>query len=95
MAAANLSPTLPTNALLNITRRWVIQNNQLQLLFDVENPQTTPVEIGSFGMPQEWNNIFTSRTAADVDQNCSVFDPYIGLDAGYVQVIAIAPEINK
>ena len=35
---------------------------------------------------QEWNNIFTSRTAADVNQNCSLFDPYIGLDAGYVQV---------
>jgi len=35
---------------------------------------------------EEWNNIFTGRTAADVNQNCSLFDPYIGLGAGYVQV---------
>jgi hypothetical protein len=30
--------------------------------------------------------IFTDRTAADTNANCSVFDPYIGQDAGYVQV---------
>lgn len=30
--------------------------------------------------------IFTDRTAADTNQNCSLFDPYIGQDAGYVQV---------
>lgn len=30
--------------------------------------------------------MFTDRTAADTNANCSVFDPYIGQDAGYVQV---------
>lgn len=86
LAAADLTPTLQSGSLLSITRRWVLQNGQLQLLFDVTNKQSFAVEIGSFGIPQEWNNIFTSRTAADVNQNCSLFDPYIGLDAGYVQV---------
>ncbi|KAG6820154.1 hypothetical protein H0H93_004736 [Arthromyces matolae] len=86
LAAANLSPTLPSSSLLNVTRRWVVQNNVLQLLFDVTNSQTTAVEIGALGMPLEFNNIFTDRTAAQVNTLCSLFDPYIGQDAGYVQV---------
>ncbi|KLO07806.1 hypothetical protein SCHPADRAFT_894353 [Schizopora paradoxa] len=86
IAAANLSPTLPNNSLLNITRRWVVSGNNLQLLFDVSNFQTSAVEIGSLGAPLEFNNIFTDRTTADTNQNCSLFDPYIGQDAGYVQV---------
>ncbi|OBZ77507.1 hypothetical protein A0H81_01702 [Grifola frondosa] len=30
--------------------------------------------------------IFTNRTAAETNEQCSLFDPYIGQDAGYVQV---------
>ncbi|GLB43575.1 hypothetical protein LshimejAT787_1400870 [Lyophyllum shimeji] len=86
LAAANLAPTLPSSSLLSITRRWVLQNNVLQLLFDVTNAQTTAVEIGALGIPLEFNNIFTDRTAAQTNQACSLFDPYIGQDAGYVQV---------
>ncbi|KAF8899308.1 hypothetical protein BD779DRAFT_74687 [Infundibulicybe gibba] len=86
LAAANLAPTLPSGSLLNITRRWVLQDNQLQLLFDVNNPQTVAVEIGALGAPLEFNNIFTGRTAAQTNELCSLFDPYIGQDAGYVQV---------
>ncbi|KAJ3840807.1 hypothetical protein EV361DRAFT_936418 [Lentinula raphanica] len=85
-AAANLAPTLPRNSLLNITRRWVVDDNVLQLLFDVTNSQTTAVEIGSLGAPLEFNNIFTDRTAAQTNTLCSLFDPYIGQDAGYIQV---------
>lgn len=56
-AAASLAPTLPSNSLLNITRRWVVQNNQLELLFDVTNSQTVAVEIGALGAPLEFNNV--------------------------------------
>ncbi|KAF8079162.1 hypothetical protein FPV67DRAFT_1404202 [Lyophyllum atratum] len=86
LAAANLAPTLPSTSLLSITRRWVLQNNVLQLLFDVTNSQTTAVEIGALGIPLEFNNIFTDRTAAQTNEACSLFDPYPGQDAGYVQV---------
>ncbi|KJA28438.1 hypothetical protein HYPSUDRAFT_51246 [Hypholoma sublateritium FD-334 SS-4] len=85
-AAANLAPTLPANSLLNITRKWALQTDQLQLLFSVQNSQSFAVEIGSLGAPLEFNNIFTDRTAAETNQLCSLFDPYIGQDAGYVQV---------
>ncbi|KAJ8701864.1 hypothetical protein PTI98_000615 [Pleurotus ostreatus] len=86
LAAADLAPTLPSNSLLSVTRRWVLENNQLELLFDVTNSQSAAVEIGSIGAPLEFNNIFTSRTAAQTNELCSLFDPYIGQDAGYVQV---------
>lgn len=56
-AAADLSPTLPSDSLLNITRRWVFENNQLELLFDVQNSQSVAVEIGSLGAPLEFNNV--------------------------------------
>ncbi|KDR85499.1 hypothetical protein GALMADRAFT_218596 [Galerina marginata CBS 339.88] len=86
LAAANLSSTLPSNSLLTITRQWVFDEDQLQLLFVVKNSQTVPVEIGALGMPLEFNNIFTDRTAAETNEICSLFDPYIGQDAGFVQV---------
>ncbi|KAL0951924.1 hypothetical protein HGRIS_008578 [Hohenbuehelia grisea] len=86
LAAADLTPTLPSGSLLSITRRWVVANNQLELLFDVTNSQTTAVEIGALGAPLEFNNIFTDRTAAQTNEQCSLFDPYIGQDAGFVQV---------
>ncbi|KAF7358696.1 hypothetical protein MSAN_01208600 [Mycena sanguinolenta] len=86
LAAANLSPTLPSGSLLNITRRWVSNSQGIQLLFDVTNSQTVAVEIGALGAPLEFNNIFTGRTATQTNEICSLFDPYIGQDAGFVQV---------
>ena len=56
-AATNLAPTLPDNSLLNITRKWSLQTDQLQLLFSVQNSQSFPVEIGALGSPLEFNNV--------------------------------------
>ncbi|KAF7307539.1 hypothetical protein MIND_00548700 [Mycena indigotica] len=86
LASALLTPTLPSTSLLTITRRWVTDANGIQLLFDVTNPQNVAVEIGALGAPLEFNNIFTGRTAAQTNTICSLFDPYIGQDAGFVQV---------
>ncbi|CDO68984.1 hypothetical protein BN946_scf184777.g14 [Trametes cinnabarina] len=86
LAAANLSPTFSGTPLLNITRRWVLSNGEFQVFFDVNNPQKQALEIGALGAALEFNNIFTGRTAAQTNQLCSLFDPYIGQDAGYVQV---------
>lgn len=57
LAAANLAPTLPSSSLLNIIRRWVVQDDVLELLFDVTNSQNTAVEIGALGIPLEFNNV--------------------------------------
>ncbi|KAI0777439.1 hypothetical protein BD413DRAFT_467660 [Trametes elegans] len=86
LASANLAPTLSGGSLLNVTRRWVLEDGELQILFDVTNSQNDAVEVGALGAPLEFNNIFTGRTAAETNELCSLFDPYIGQDAGYVQV---------
>lgn len=57
LAAASLAPTLPSSSPLNISRRWVVDNGTFQLLFDVTNPSTTPLEIGALGAPLEFNNV--------------------------------------
>lgn len=56
-ATSDLSPTLPANSLLKITRRWVLSNGTLELLFDVTNSQSSSVEIGALGAPLEFNNV--------------------------------------
>ncbi|KAJ2977925.1 hypothetical protein NUW54_g11357 [Trametes sanguinea] len=62
LAAANLSPTLSGTPLLNITRRWVLNNGDLELLFDVTNSQKQAVEIGALGAPLEFNNVSVHYT---------------------------------
>lgn len=86
LAAADLSMTLPNSSLINIVRKWSLNDDALVMEFEVSNPQTFPVEIGSMGFPVVFNTIFTGRTAADTNVNCSLIDPYIGKDAGFVQV---------
>lgn len=68
-AAANLAPTLPRGSLLNITRQWVVDDNVLQLLFDVTNSQTSAVEIGSLGAPLEFNNVRRGKPIYCTDGN--------------------------
>jgi hypothetical protein len=71
---------------LNITRDWIEQDGDLILRATLDNVGDSTVEIGAFGFPIEFNNIFTDRTADDTTSKCVLLDPYIGLDAGYVQV---------
>jgi hypothetical protein len=59
ISASDLAPTLQNNSLLSVVRRWAIENDQLELIFDVTNPQSTAVEIGAIGAPLEFNNVST------------------------------------
>lgn len=56
-AASDLTPTLPTNSPLKIIRQWVVDKDNLQLLFVVKNTQPVSVEIGALGLPLEFNNV--------------------------------------
>lgn len=71
---------------LSITRSWTNFGGDLALSFDIKNIYNRAIEIGSLGLPIEINNIFTNRTPDEVTARCSLADPSIGLDAGYVQV---------
>lgn len=86
LAGADLGPTLPPGLPLKVTREWLRHDNDIALRFNVTNTATDIVELGSLGIPVTINNIFTGRSAEETQQRCSLADPYIGLDAGYVRV---------
>ena len=86
LASADLSPTLPASSPVQITRSWVVENGQLSLQFAIKNKTSSGVEIGALGLPMIFNNIITGRNLKESHERCSFSDPYIGEDAGYLQV---------
>lgn len=86
LAAADLSATLPDDIPLRITRYWELKDGRLVLRFDLENRSEKQVEIGSVGIPMVFNNNHTQKSLDDAHAENSFFDPYIGMDAGYLQV---------
>ena len=89
LAASNLAPTFNQTVPVSITRQWMDMDGDLALSFTLTNMLNQTLEIGSLGFPIEFNSIFTNRPATDVEIKCSLQDPYIGLDAGYVQVTPV------
>jgi len=86
LAAADLAGTLPGEIPLRIRRYWELVGDELALTFELHNPGKGPVEVGSLGIPMIFNNILHRRSLDDAHRSCVFSDPYIGLDAGYLQV---------
>jgi hypothetical protein len=86
IAASDLAPTLPSEVPFNVKRSWVLDNGQLTLRFELTNKSGAPVEVGALGIPMVFNNQITGRNLEQAHEICSFSDPYIGLDAGYIQV---------
>lgn len=86
LAAADLSATLPADIPLHVVREWALDNGKLVLRFILKNKAAEPVQIGALGIPMVFNNIITGRTLEEAHEKCSFYDPYIGEDAGYLQV---------
>ena len=86
LAAAELGPTLPATIPLTVRRYWEARDGHLALRFELENRTGMPVEIGAVGIPLVFNNILQGRSLDEAHSVCSFSDPYIGGDAGYVQV---------
>ncbi|HKP67944.1 MAG TPA: DUF5695 domain-containing protein, partial [Pyrinomonadaceae bacterium] len=86
VAKADLTPSLPSDCPIQVIRRWTVRDQKLVLLFELINKTADPIEIGHLGIPLVFNNIITDRTLAEAHEKNSFSDPYIGLDAGYVQV---------
>lgn len=86
LAAADITASLGSDLPLRVVRSWVTVNNTLALRFSITNTSSAAVEIGVLGMPMAFDSVLTNRT---IQQNTagSVFaDPYIGRDAGFLQV---------
>ena len=86
LASADLAPTLPADIPLKVIRAWVLEDGKLGLRFTLTNASKQPVEIGSLGIPMIFNNVINDRTLEQAHELCSFYDPYIGEDAGYLQV---------
>ncbi len=90
LASADLAPTLPPDIPLRVVRTWALEGGQLVLRFTLTNKTQQPVEIGSLGIPMIFDNVMTNRTLAQAHAICSFYDPYIGEDAGYLQVTRLS-----
>ncbi len=90
LAAADLSNTLPADIPLHIKRYWKVSNGHLVMLFKLKNTSAQVVEIGSLGMPVIFNNILQGKTLEQAHAQNVFYDPYIGMDAGYLQVTRLS-----
>ena len=90
LAAADLTPTLPASSPVQITRSWVLAGGRLALRFDLKNKTGKPLQVGALGIPMIFNNIITGRNLKEAHETCSFSDPYIGQDAGYLQVTRLS-----
>jgi hypothetical protein len=86
ISAADLTPTLPSDLPLQVTRAWAIERGKLVLRFTIKNKSAETVQVGAFGIPMVFNNVINNRTLEQAHAACSFYDPYIGEDAGYLQV---------
>jgi Family of unknown function (DUF5695) len=90
LAVADLAATLPADIPIQVTRSWLIEDGRLVLRFDLKNKTNEPIQIGALGIPMIFNNIITGRNLKEAHEKCSFFDPYIGQDAGYLQVTRLS-----
>jgi hypothetical protein len=96
LAVADLTPTLGESP-LKVTRVWALDpGGRLMLRFNVENASKADVAIGGLGFPVVFNNMIQNfvtnraRTLPQSHEICSFFDPYVGRDAGYLQVTRLS-----
>lgn len=90
LAAADLTPTFPSDFPLQITRSWEVSDGRLILQFVLKNKTSDAVQIGALGIPMIFNNVLNNRSLEQAHEKCSFYDPYIGEGAGYLQVTRLS-----
>ncbi|MEG3086449.1 DUF5695 domain-containing protein [Sphingomonas sp. PB4P5] len=90
IAAADITASMGVGIPLKVERRWVNEHGTLGLRFVLTNTSRTPVEIGALGLPMVFDNIISDRTLDQAHESASFVDPYIGRDAGYLQVTRLS-----
>lgn len=90
LAAADLTPAFGGGLPLRVTREWRLDGRTLGLRFTLENRGAESIEIGALGIPMVFNNILSDRSLDQAHAACVFFDPYIGQDAGYLQVTRLS-----
>ncbi len=90
LASADLAATLPPDIPLEVVRSWAVEGGKLVLRFVLKNKTAKPVQVGGFGIPMIFNNVLNDRSLEQAHEICSFYDPYIGEDAGYLQVTRLS-----
>lgn len=85
LAAANISASLG-DIPLQVDRFWEERDGDLCLRFVVRNNTKQVFEIGALGIPMIFNNNMDGKSLDSAHADNVFFDPYIGKDAGYLQV---------
>src|SRR5260370_13248095 len=85
LAAADLSPTLPADIPLQISRTWALEEGKLVLRFALKNKTSETVQVGALGIPMVFNNVLNDRSLEDAHAKGSFYAPYFCEDAGYLQ----------
>jgi len=86
LAAADLSNTLPKDIPVNVQRYYELDAGDLVMRFRITNTQSQSIEIGALGVPMVFNNILEGNSLDEAHAKNVFFDPYIGKDAGYLEV---------
>ncbi|MFT3998579.1 MAG: DUF5695 domain-containing protein, partial [Asticcacaulis sp.] len=90
LASADISAALQSpqgvSLPLKVVRTWTLTQGRLCLRFTISNPTQTAIEIGGLGMAMVFDNIITGRHLEEAHDVASFYDPYVGLNAGYLQV---------
>lgn len=91
------TPADITDSPIQVTRSWCVDaSNRLVLQFDLKNTSATPVTIGGLGFPVVFNNMINNfvtnraRSLPQAHEICTFADPYVGQDAGYLQVTRLS-----
>ena len=91
-SAADLSNTLPSDIPLQIIRYWEKKGDNLVLRFEIKNKSNKALEIGALGIPMVFNNNFNNKSLDQAHAENVFFDPSIGKDAGYLQIVKLNGE---
>ncbi|MBD0832560.1 DUF5695 domain-containing protein [Aestuariibaculum sediminum] len=86
LAAADLANTLPSDIPVTIKRYYELVDEHLVMRFEITNKTNSSIEIGALGIPMIFNNILEGKSLNETHAQNVFFDPYIGLDAGYLEV---------
>ncbi len=85
LAAGDMAPTLD-GIPLHVIRSWEQDNGDLVLRFTITNVTKKAYEIGGLGIPMVFNNNMDWKNLDSAHTDNVFFDPYIGKDAGYLQI---------
>jgi hypothetical protein len=71
LAASDLTPTLPGDFPLRITRNWIVESGKLVLRFELKNKSSETIQIGALGIPMIFNNVLNDRSLEEAHAKCS------------------------